>query len=337
MAENLTIEQLDELAEHKAEECRKNGISTESILTDSQDKIKAIKRFKKEFVKDKLTYVVKNFKKTDLILLKQMIGNDINSNNRKKSNDNIYNLYRCMKNGHWYEEANDIMVSSQGILLNGQHTITASINYLKDADTANDAILPLSFKLGCRAEAIGYADCGRMRDPLDSITLILNGKNKRINKFQRDVIKFQTKTDVHEHPFRRMQKNSAFEYEQTAHKYSELLDELFGEIGFPRTTWTGGVRYALFRLGLEDKDLARQIVDDIRDEHNDGSDDNKSIHLPNERAEHDLIEFIRSVRHSAKHENEEWRPWDYYNQVVIWLEDNYEGDINFDIFNLSED
>ncbi|HBY69005.1 MAG TPA: hypothetical protein DEG69_15430, partial [Flavobacteriaceae bacterium] len=90
-------------------------------------------------------------------------------------------------------------------------------------------------------------------------------------------------------------------------------------------------------LGLEDKDLARQIVDDIRDEHNDGSDDNKSIHLPNERAEHDLIEFIRSVRHSAKHENEEWRPWDYYNQVVIWLEDNYEGDINFDIFNLSED
>ena len=175
IAENLTIEQLEELAELKAEECRKNGVNRESSLIDIEDQVKAMKRFKKEFVKPSLTYIVKKFKKSDLNLLNLMVGNDVNSNNRKKSNDNIYNLYRCMKNGHWYEESNDVMVSTDGILLNGQHTITAGVQFLKDADTPDDVVLNLSFKLGCRAESIGYADCGRMRDPLDSITLILNG------------------------------------------------------------------------------------------------------------------------------------------------------------------
>ena len=337
IAENLTIEQLEELAELKGEECRKNGVNRESSLIDIEDQVKAMKRFKKEFVKPSLTYIVKKFKKTDLNLLNLMVGNDVNSNNRKKTNDNIYNLYRCMKNGHWYEESNDVMVSADGILLNGQHTITAGVQFLKDADTPDDVVLNLSFKLGCRAESIGYADCGRTRDPLDSITLILNGKDKGINKFQRDVIKFQTKTHVHGHPFKRQQKNSAFEYEATAHKYSDLLNNLFGEIGFPRKTWFGGIRYALFRLGLKDEELATQIVNEVRDEHNDGSDDIKSIHCPNEKSEHDLIEFVRSVRYSAKHESEEWRPWDYYNQTIAWLEANYPNDIDFSIFNLSED
>tara|TARA_Y100000310_G_scaffold255407_1_gene262843 strand:+ start:3179 stop:4207 length:1029 start_codon:yes stop_codon:yes gene_type:complete len=337
IAENMTVQEMNELIEYKQESLRKNGMSPESSLIDAEDKVKAMKRFEKEFVKPSLTYIVKKFKKTDLPLLNLMVNNEVNSNNRKKSHDNINNLFRCMLNGHWYEESNDVMVSSDGILLNGQHTITAGIMYLGNHKTPDDAVLNLSFKLGCRAESIGYADCGRSRDPLDSITLVLNNKNKGINKFQRDVIKFQTKAHVHGHPFRRMQKNSAFEYEATAHKYSDLLNNLFGEIGFPRKTWFGGIRYALFRLGLEDEELAIQIVNEVRDEHNDGSDDIKSIHCPNERSEHDLIEFIRSVRYSAKHENEEWRPWDYYNQTIVWLEANYANDIDFSIFNLSED
>ena len=69
IADSLTIEELEEITELKGEECRRNGINRESSLIDVEDQVKAMKRFEKEFVKDKLTYVVMEFTKSDLNLL----------------------------------------------------------------------------------------------------------------------------------------------------------------------------------------------------------------------------------------------------------------------------
>ena len=317
-------------------ESQVDEILAQDTLKDAQDRDKAIRRFKKDFIKKSYQHKVFKLTKKDVKLLKVMASENVNWNNRKKNHDGIDKLYRCLVADYWFTECNDIYIDIDGKLKNGQHTIDALINLLLQAD--DDYFIMVGFKLGVHPDCILYLDMNRPRNPLDTLQILIDGNRFNLNKNMKDVVKFKGREDVHDHPFRRAKALNSFEMQNVVNSHQELLHKLFGELGFPRQDWNGGIRYALFRLGLEHEDLAIELAQEIRSVHSENADDEDSPQsdYAEVQQEHDIIEHCRSVRYSERYKYSDFRPQNYYDKAVEWILEEH-AQVDGSAFSFAED
>lgn len=330
---DLTHEELELLGGAEADELLKditNG-DLKRLLNLSQGAKKCVKRFEKDFVKKSFQYKQFTFGKDDLEFLRLLASETINppQKNRDKSNDNIHRLVRCMVKGEWFPEVLDIHIDPNGRMKNGQHSIDALIQYLEQHDCPDDAQITLGFKLGSNPKAMAYMDSCRPRSPMQTLAIEIDGNTTLVNKNMKDVIKFATKEKIHDFfPLRYGSTSKMvnfFEMQEVIDEYSELLVDLFGELGFPRQDWSGGIRYALFKLAQDHRELAVELSKDIRDVHAENwseSEPELSDYVDLNK-EHDVLEYCRSKKYSKKFLAKRYIAPDYYDATAEWIVEHY--------------
>ena len=295
---------------------------------ESTDLIKL--KFDINFVKNSFEYKQFTFTKRDLPLIEYMASEFVNDpeKNRAKDNDNIFRILRCLITNNWYEEVSDIHVDINGNLKNGQHTLDAVIQWFNQDETPKGASVVIGFKLGTSEDSMPYLDSSRPRNIDQNLTIKHGRETMPINKFMRDVIKFETRRTIHKIDplnFGGARRINYYEMEDVVNKNQKLLNSLFGELGFPMSDFGGGMRYAIFRLGKKDLKLATEICDEIREVHMANSNKSpkpESDHC-NKMEEHSLIEHIRSRKASAKQKEKVYDNPLIYTDVVDWILSKY--------------
>jgi len=329
---DLTHEELELLGGVEADElCTDLKPDLKSIVTPMLLAKKSVERFDEDFIKNSFEYKLFTFGKDDLEFLRLLSSEVVNppQKNRDKSNDNIDRLVRCMVKGEWFPEVLDIHIDPSGKMKNGQHSIDAVIQYLEKHDCPDDAKVTLGFKLGSNPKAMAYMDSCRPRSPMQTLAIEIDGNATLINKNMKDVIKFATKEKIHDFfPLRYGSTSKMvnfFEIQETIDEYSELLVDLFGELGFPRQDWSGGIRYALFKLAQDHRELAVELSKEIRDVHAENwaeSEPEMSDYVDLIK-EHNILEHCRSIKYSKKYLAKRYVAPDYYDATVEWVLENH--------------
>lgn len=287
-------------------------------------------KFELGFIQKTYSHKAFTFTAKDLPLIEYMASEFVNepSGNRDKDNDNIYRILRCLQTGNWYPEVMDIHIDTDGVLKNGQHTLDAIIQWFNQEKTSSNASVVVGFKLGTDPSSMPYLDSARPRS-VDQTLTIGNAKNQvSVNKFMRDVVKFETRHIVHDIDplnYGGSRRINFYEMVDVVNKNTKILERLFGEIGFPGSDFGGGIRYALFKLGQKNLELAGEICDEIRKAHMDNSNISpkpESSHC-NKMEEHELIEHIRSRKASAKQKEKTYDNPIIYTDVCAWITEKY--------------
>ncbi len=299
-----------------------------SKITESE-KIEAQKYFDETFTKNDYEYLQATLTKEDLPLIQHMKSSEVNSNNRQKNSDNVKRLYRCLKANKWYHENLDILISIEGQLMNGQHTLEAIDQYLLDANTPSDAEIQLGFKIGCNEDAMPYLDTQKKRSPEQNLKI----KGVALNPTQKAVVLAEGKRVIHGKPFGQSGQVNYFEYEDVIEENKSILEDVFEDRVLSKDFPHKAIGYALFLLAKEDQQLATEIMDEICEFH---SNENRgdSFADPSQLEEHRIVEVYRreknkkmeAVRKTSKTKRDCYRQEEFFPMAVDYLIENYNID-----------
>ncbi len=300
------------------------------VLSPKQQ-VHAENKFKKKFVKSNFEYFTYHFSKKDLPLIHFMRSDEVNDpkNNRDKTPDNIARLVRTLKAGKWYFETDDIKISTQGKLMNGQHTLDAVYQFLNDAETDDNATIEVGFKVGCRPEAMPYLDTQKKRSAYQTLKISNNGVENPLNRTQLAVVLAEGKRSVHGIAFPKAGSFivNPFEYEEVITENRELLNRVFADRVLSQDFPHKAIGFALFHLAKEDEELAIEIMDEICEFHNDPDNGLSQTGKP---MEHPLVELFRANKamfmSSKLNARNGYRTEAFYPDAVDYLCDNYDID-----------
>ena len=299
-------------------------------LEDDSYRFIALLQFDQEFKKENFEHKVVTFTSDDLPLIDYMRSEKVNNNNRSKDADNVNRLFRCLKGGAWHFESDDIKVCSDGFLLNGQHTLEAISQYFNDATTPKDAEVLLGFKLGVSKGAMPYFDTQKKRSPEQN----LNIKNVALNPIQKQIVLAEGKKVILGNPFPKKGQINYFEYENVIEANQEILDEVFDAVSLSKDFPHMAIGYALFLLAKEDKELAQELMDEIKAKHSESLKDETPRSRYNVKLgqEHSLVELFREEKHlkmshmTSKTSRDCYRQEEFFPIAVDWLVENYKID-----------
>jgi hypothetical protein len=301
---------------------KKLDVSSEELITSLH--------YEQEFKREIFEHKVVALSNDDLPLIDHMRSEKINNNNREKNSDNVKRLLRCLKAGEWHFESIDIMVCSDGYLMNGQHTLEAISQYFNDATTPKDAEILLGFKLGVNQKAMPYLDTQKKRSPEQNLKI----KDVAVNRTQKEIILAEGRKVILGQPFGKRGQINYFEYENVIKKNQGILNRVFDNISLSMDFPHKAIGYALFSLAKKDEELAKEIMDDICAEHSESLKDKAVISRYNTKycKEHDLVELFREERHrkmaglSSKTDKDCYRSEEFYPLVVDWLVEKHNVD-----------
>lgn len=299
-----------------------------SKITESE-KIEAQEFFEKNFIRDDYEYFITTLTKEDLPLIQHMKSSEVNSKNREKTSDNVKRLYRCLEAGEWYHESLDIFISTEGRLMNGQHTLEAINQYLLNANTPSDAEVQLGFKVGCDEDAMPYLDTQKRRSPEQNLKI----KDVALNPTQKAVVLAEGKRLILGRPFGASGQVNYFEYMNVIENNKSILEDVFEDRVLSRDFPHKAIGYALFLLAKEDQQLAKEIMDEISDFHSD-EDRGDSFADPSQLEEHRIVEVYRrekkkkmdAVNETSKTTRDCYRQEEFFPEAVSYLMENYNID-----------
>jgi hypothetical protein len=301
------------------------------VLSPKQQ-VNAENKFKKKFVKSKFEYFTYHFSKKDLSLIHFMRSNEVNDpkNNRDKTPDNIARLVRTLKAGKWYFETDDIKISDQGKLMNGQHTLDAINQFLNDAETDDNVTIEVGFKVGCRPEAMPYLDTQKRRSAHQTLKINNNGSDNPLNRTQLAIVLTEAKRVVHGIAFPPSGAYfvNPFEYEEVIAENQKLLNKVFADRVLSQDFPHKAIGYAIFNVAKHDEELAVQIMDEITEFHNDPDNGLSDTGKP---LEHPIVELFRAKRamflsNSKGNARNGYRSESFYPHAIDYLCDNYDVD-----------
>lgn len=300
----------------------------------AQNNLNAQAKFAELFKKEDFDHFVYEFSSKDLPLVDHMRSEEVNdpSTNREKTSDNVKRLYRCLVAGEWHFESIDIMIDSNGILLNGQHTLEAVAQYLNHADTPKGAKVKLGFKVGVDSGAMPYLDTQKKRSPQQNLRIKHGDLDIRLNRTQENIVMTEGRRTIHGQPFGKGGGGTVnfFEYENVIKKHSSMLDRIFGNKVLCKDFPHKAIGYAIFSLAKEDEELACEIMNDISDFHNQTNrGDSEWCDKPQE---HELVELFRKEKMkrenssytSLKNARDGYRQEDFYPVVIDWVCENHD-------------
>lgn len=294
--------------------------------------VSAEKQFNKKFNQSKYNYFTYHFGKKDLPLIHFMRSNEVNNpkNNRDKAPDNIARLVRTLVAGKWYFETDDIKISNQGLLMNGQHTLDAINQFLNNAETDANATIEVGFKVGCRPEAMPYLDTQKRRSAHQTLKINNNGSENPLNRTQLAIVLAEAKRVVHGVAFPPSGAYfvNPFEYEEVITENQELLNKVFADRVLSQDFPHKAIGYAIFNVAKHDEELAVQIMDEIVEFHNDPDSGTSATGKP---LEHPLVELFRANRAmflsgSKGNARNGYRSESFYPNAIDYLCDNYDVD-----------
>lgn len=305
-------------------------------LQANKDKVTAEIQFNRTFKKANFKFFSYEFSVKDLPLIEHICSKEVNSNNRAKSDDNVWRLYRSLLADKWYPEASIIAISKKGELINGQHTFDALNQFLSTSKVPKNKKVLIHFFLGVNPEAMPYWDTAKKRSPHQNLTIKHNGHHIGLNKIQKEIVLTEGKNVIHGSPFARSGQVNFFEYENVIKKHSSMLDRVFGDRVFCSDFPYKAIGYALFCVAKEDEELANTILDEICDFRNQG---NRAItrYYPIHKQipeEHELIEKFREAKMckmnnmTSKTGRDCYRAEEFYPEATEWLVANYDIDSN---------
>lgn len=265
-----------------------------SSIQSDRDNIKAKIQFKKEFVKQNFEPKMYSFTEKDLPLIEYLSSEEVNSNNRGKTDDNIRRLYRCLEADQWYATANVLEISREGVLLNGQHTFDAMNQWFRTSKKSKGKKVPVVFFIGVDPNSMPYIDTAKRRSPHQNLKIKHNGTRISLSPIQKEIVLTEGRYAIHGSPFAKSGHVNFFEYDNVIKKHSSMLDKIFGDrafcSGFPKKA----IGYALFCLAKENEELAESIMDEICKVHNTtGRKKSRFCKLPEE---HSLVELFREEK-----------------------------------------
>ena len=297
-----------------------------SSIQSDRDKIKAKIQFQKEFVKQDLQVKRYTFTEKDLPLIEYFSSEEVNSNNRGKTDDNTRRLYRCLDASKWHAEACLIMISREGVLMNGQHTFEAFNQWFRTSKKSKCKKISAIFLLGVHSDAMPYIDTAKKRSPHQNLRIKQGGVNVKLNRIQEFIVLTEGKRVIHGSPFARSGQVNFFEYEDVIKKHSSMLTSIFSDRSFCSDFPLKAIGYALFCLAKEDQELAESIMDDICKK-NDRKDGVMSKYSPSKSKQHELVELFREEKalretqayQKLKNVRDGYRQEDFYPLVVDYL------------------
>ena len=300
------------------------------------------KRFNKHFVKKDYTYKELTWAKKDVAFFDFLLSEEVNDpmSNRKKSADNIYRYYRCLKSGNFHPQTTDIYIDWNGQLMNGQHTLEAIVQFFNQASTSDDTKIQLNFKVGCDPSIMPYLDSALPRTFEQNFSIKIDGKDSPCSSSIAQIVKLHTRHLVHKIDplnFGGSKRINYYEAQDVLEDHGELLNELFNSDGTPsKQAFPIGVQYSLFRLALEDEAIAQEICGDIREVSIQNSsmpkkDRPKSKSMNNKDEEHELLEIIRQNKANAEMNDKKYGHPQQYNDTCDWITENY-GEVDSKIF-----
>ena len=294
--------------------------------------------FETRFVQDKFGHVVVNFSSKDLPLIDYMRSEKVNdpAKNRAKNADNIKRLVRCLEAGEWHFESIDIMIDSDGNLLNGQHTLEALFQHLSSAETPKNKRVKIGFKVGVNRNAMPYLDTQKKRSPQQNLRIKDGDLDISLNRTQEAIVLAEGRNVILGQPFFKSGQINYFEYERIIQKHSSMLNAIFGNRVLSQDFPHKAIGYALFCLAKENEELANEIMDDIANTHINAL---KAKSAPmsewkDELQEHELVEIFRREKFKRSHGDykkfanarDGYRQEDFYPLVVGWIVENHKID-----------
>lgn len=302
-----------------------------SSIQSDRDKIKAKIQFRKEFVKQVFEPKMYSFSEKDLPLIEYLSSEEVNSNNRGKTDDNIRRLYRCLEADQWYPTANVLEISREGVLLNGQHTFDAMNQWFRTSKKAKGKKVSVVFFIGVDPNSMPYIDTAKKRSPHQNLKIKHKGTRISLNSIQKEIVITEGKRTIHGSPFAKSGHVNFFEYENVIKKHSSMLTKIFSDrtfcSGFPKKA----IGYALFCLAKEDEELAESIMDEICKVHN--TKGRKKSRFGNFPEEHTLVELFREeklLKMSVLNDNgvcnhrDGYRQEEFYPLLVDKIVETYE-------------
>lgn len=313
----------------KKKVAKSKGITS---LQANKDKVTAEIKFNRTFKKANFKFFSYEFSVKDLPLIEHICSQEVNSNNRVKSDDNTRRLYRSFLANEWYPEASIIAVSKQGELINGQHTFDAMNQFFNTSKATKNKKVLVHFFLGVNPKAMPYWDTAKKRSPHQNLTIKHNGYDIGLNRIQKEIVLTEGKNIIHGSPFVRFGQVNFFEYENVIKKHSSMLDRVFGNRVFCVDFPYKAIGYALFCVAKEDEELADTIITEICDYHNHSKQKFKLSDYKDALEEHPIIEEFRRQKMlkmkpmTSKTSRDCYRAEEFYPKATKWLSANYDID-----------